>query len=118
MSYSTHINRIFARTVKTDALLHRVILIGVCYIEIFRFLCKYSQLPLYRSRRYLYYSIDMTELCYNGSNISALKAPEERTHFDISGHSVITEFDIEEPIVFINLYHISSLSGLSDYFPM
>ena len=37
----------------------------------------------------------MTEFCYKGSNISAMKALGERTHFDISGHFVITEFDIE-----------------------
>ena len=49
----------------------------------------YSQLPLFRSRRDLYFSFDMTEFCYKGSNISVMKALGERTHF------VITELDIE-----------------------
>ena len=35
-----------------------------------------------------FFSFDMTEFCYKGSNISAMKALGERTHFDI------TEFDI------------------------
>ena len=55
----------------------------------------YSQLPLYRSRWDLYFSFDMTEFSYKGSNISAMKALGERIHLDISGHFVITEFDIE-----------------------
>ena len=54
----------------------------------------YSQL-LYRNRRDLYFSFDMTEFSYKGSNISAMKALGERTHFNIIGHFVITEFDIE-----------------------
>ena len=42
----------------------------------------YSQLPLYRSRRDLNFSFDMTEFYYKGSNISAIKALGERIHFD------------------------------------
>ena len=37
----------------------------------------------------------MTEFCYNGSNINAMKGLGEMTHFDISGHFAITKFDIE-----------------------
>ena len=51
----------------------------------------------------------MTEFCYNGSNISAMKALGERTQFDIRGHSVITEFDREGVCCIDNLYHFSSV---------
>ena len=55
----------------------------------------YSQLPLYRSRRDRYFSFNMTEFCYKGSNISAMKALGERTHLDINGHFFMIEFDTE-----------------------
>ena len=41
-----------------------------------------------------YYSFDMTEFRYKGSNINVLKALGENIHFGISCHFVITEFDI------------------------
>ena len=64
----------------------------------------------------------MTEFCYNGSNISAMKGLGERTQFDISGHSGITEFDIEGVYgiyIFVPFFSgVFSLSSLSDYFFM
>ena len=36
---------------------------------------------------------EITEFCYKGSNICAIQALGEKTHFDISDHFVITEFD-------------------------
>ena len=39
------------------------------------------------------FSFEITEFCYKGSNICAIQALGEKTHFDISGHFVITEFD-------------------------
>ena len=50
----------------------------------------------------------MTEFCYKGSNISAMKALGERTHFDKRGHFVIIEFDIEGVyciyIIYMNMF--------------
>ena len=55
----------------------------------------YSQLSLYRSRRDLYYLFGITEFRYKGSYISGLEVLRENIRFDISGHFVISEFDIE-----------------------
>ena len=52
---------------------------------------KYSQLPLYRSRRDLYYLFDITEFRYKRSYINGLEVLEENIHFDISGYFVISE---------------------------
>ena len=51
MSYSAHINRIFARTVETGALYSIGSFLSVYVTLKFFVLCKYSQLPPYRSRR-------------------------------------------------------------------
>ena len=66
----------------------------------------YSQLPLYRSRRDLYYLFDITEFRYKGSYISGLEVLRENIHFDISGHFVISEFDIEgvDCILYVYIY--------------
>ena len=54
--------------------------------------------------------------------MSAMKGLGERTHFDISGHSVITKFDIEGVYgiyIFVPLFSgVFSLWSLSDYFFM
>ena len=54
--------------------------------------------------------------------MSAMKGLGYRTHFDISGHSVITKFDIEGIYgiyIFVQFFSgVFSLSGLSDYFFM
>ena len=39
------------------------------------------------------FSFEITEFYYKGSNICALQALGEKTHFDISGHFVLSEFD-------------------------
>ena len=39
------------------------------------------------------FSFEITEFCYKGSNICVTQALGVKTHFDISGHFVITEFD-------------------------
>ena len=61
----------------------------------------YSQLPLYRSRRDLYYLFDITEFREKWSYIIGLKVLGENIHFDISGYFVISEFDIEGVTVVI-----------------
>ena len=55
----------------------------------------YSELPLYRSSRDLYYLFDITELRYKGCYINVLEVLGENIHFDISEYFVIPEFDIE-----------------------
>ena len=39
------------------------------------------------------FSFEITEFCYKGSNICAIQALGKKTHFNISGHFVIAEFD-------------------------
>ena len=56
---------------------------------------KYIQLPLYRSRRDLYYLFDITEFRYKGSYINGLEVLGENISFDISGYYVISELVIE-----------------------
>ena len=48
----------------------------------------YSQLPLHRSRRDLYYMFDITEFRFKGSYVNGLEVL-------ISGYFVISEFDME-----------------------
>ena len=55
----------------------------------------YSQLPLYRSRRDLYYLFDISEFRYKDQYINGLEFLGENIQFDISGYFVISEFDIE-----------------------
>ena len=55
----------------------------------------YSQLPLYRSRRDLYYLFDIPEFRYKGSYTNGLEVLGENIDFDISGYFVISKFDIE-----------------------
>ena len=40
------------------------------------------------------FSFETAEFCYKGSNICAIQALWEKIHFDISGHFVITEFEV------------------------
>ena len=106
-SYSSHINHIFCSYSRNWCIISTGLFLSV-YVTLKCFvLCKYSQLPPYRKD--LYYSSDKTEFCYNGSNISAMKALRERTQFDVRGHSVITEFDIEGVCCIDKLYHFSSV---------
>ena len=51
-----------------------------------------STLSLLKSKEFVF-SFEITEFCYKGSNICVIQALGENTHFDISGHFVITEFD-------------------------
>ena len=51
----------------------------------------YSQLPLYRSERDLYYLFDITEFRYKGSYTNGLEVLGENINFDISGYFVISE---------------------------
>ena len=50
----------------------------------------YSQLPLYRSSRDLYYLFDITEFRYKGCYINVLEVLGGNIHFDISEY-----FDME-----------------------
>ena len=58
-------------------------------------LINYSQLPLYHSRRGLYYLFDITKFRYKRSYNNGLEVLGEDIHFDISGYFDISEFDIK-----------------------
>ena len=67
----------------------------------------YSQLPLYRSRRDLYYLFGITEFRYTGSYINGFEVLGENIHFDMSGYFVISEVDIEGIDCMYLLYYYS-----------
>ena len=59
---------------------------------------RHGQLPLYRSRRDLYYLFDITKFRYGGSYINGLEVLGENIHLDVSGYFVISEFDIQREL--------------------
>ena len=70
----------------------------------------YSKLPLYRSRRDLYYLFDITQFRYKGSYINGLEVLGGNIHFDISSHFVISDFDIEGVDCTLKMNHLQNLN--------
>ena len=65
----------------------------VYYISHSHNLALYRQLPLFRSRKDLYYLFDITESRYKGSYLNYLVLGEN-IHFDIGGYFIISNSDI------------------------